>query len=125
MTGTREESSGAGTTYWASYPVDRPHPSFPRGKKTNILLWLYMDRYIIRAALTNSSGSSRVIGGWDNLLGLGSISTTSSDRQSRKIDVQNERTSIAELDMAPPTSIVFPTPKIQKSLPYSLKRPRR
>ena len=61
----------------------------------------------------------------DNLIGLGSIGTTSSDRQSRKIDVQHERTSIAELDMAPPTSIVFPTPKIQKSLPYSLKRPRR
>ena len=57
-------------------------------------------------------------------IGLGSIGTTSSDRQSRKIDVQHERTSIAELDMAPPTSIVFPTPKIQKSLPYSLKRPR-
>ena len=47
------------------------------------------------------------------------------DRQSRKIDVQHERTSIAELDTAPPTSIVFPTPKLQKSLPYSLKRPRR
>ena len=55
------------------------------------------------------------------LVGLGSISTTLSDRQSRKIDVQHERTSIAELDTAPPTSIVFPTPKIQKSLPYSLK----
>ena len=59
-------------------------------------------------------------------VGLGSISTTSSDRQSRKIDVQHERTSIAKLDTAPPvTSFVFPTPKIQKSLPYSLKRPRR
>ena len=56
-------------------------------------------------------------------VGLGSIGTTSMDRQSRKIDVQHERTSIAELDTAPPTSIVFHTPKIQKSLPYSLKRP--
>ena len=27
-----------------------------------------------------------------NLVGLGSIGTTSSDRQSRKIDVQHERT---------------------------------
>ena len=54
-------------------------------------------------------------------LGLGSISAASSDRQSRKIDVQHERTSIAKLDMAPPTSIVFPTPKTQKNLPYSLK----
>ena len=62
---------------------------------------------------------------WIWPLGLGSIGTTSMDRQSRKIDVQHERTSIAELDTAPPTSIVFPTPKIQKSLPYSLKRPRR
>ena len=60
-----------------------------------------------------------------NQVGLGSIGTTSSDRQSHKIDVQHERTSIAELDTAPPTSIVFPTPKIQKSLPYSLKRLRR
>ena len=59
------------------------------------------------------------------ILGLGSKGTTSSDRQSRKIDVQHERTSIAELDTAPPTSIVFPTPKIQKSLPYSLKKTRR
>ena len=58
-------------------------------------------------------------------VGLGSIGTTSMDRQSRKIDVQHERTLIAELDTAPPTSIVFPTPKIQKSLPYSLKRPPR
>ena len=58
-------------------------------------------------------------------VGLGSIGTTLMDRQSRKIDVQHERTSIAELDTAPPTSIVFPTPKIQKSLPYSLKRLRR
>ena len=55
------------------------------------------------------------------LLGLGSISAASSDRQSRTIDVHHERTSIAELDTAPPTSIVFPTPKTQKNLPYSLK----
>ena len=43
-------------------------------------------------------------------LGLGSIRKTSMDRESRKIDVQHERTSIAELDTPPPTSIVFPTP---------------
>ena len=55
------------------------------------------------------------------LVGLGSISAASSDRQSRKIDVQHERTSIAELDMAPPTAIGFHTPKTQKNLPYSLK----
>ena len=58
-------------------------------------------------------------------LGLGSISVASSDRQSRTIDVHHERTSIAELDTAPPTSIVFPTPKTQKNLPYSLKWQRR
>ena len=58
-------------------------------------------------------------------LGLGSISAASSDRQSRTIDVHHERTSIAELDTAPPTSIVFPTPKTQKNLPYSLKWQRR
>ena len=55
------------------------------------------------------------------VVGLGSISVASSDRQSRTIDVHHERTSIAELDTAPPTSIVFPTPKTQKNLPYSLK----
>ena len=39
---------------------------------------------------------------WHLVVGLGSIGTTSMDRQSRKIDVQHERTSIAELDEAPP-----------------------
>ena len=53
-------------------------------------------------------------------LGLGSIGPTSMDRQSRKIDVQHERTSIAELDTAPPTSIVFPTPKL-RDYPILLK----
>ena len=59
------------------------------------------------------------------VLGLGSIRAASMDRQSRTIDVHHERTSIAELDTAPPTSIVFPTPKTQKNLPYSLKWQRR
>ena len=49
------------------------------------------------------------------LVGLGSIGTTSMDRQSRKIDLQHERTSIAELDTAPPTSTLF-------SLPPNYKR---
>ena len=58
---------------------------------------------------------------WNTLMlsvGLGSIGTTLSDRQSRKIDVQHERTSIAELDTAPPTSIVFPLPpKYKRAYP--------
>ena len=49
-------------------------------------------------------------------LGLGSIGTTSMDRQSRKINVQHERTSIAELDTAPP-----PLPPLF-SLPPNYKR---
>ena len=48
------------------------------------------------------------------ILGLGSISMTSSDRQSRKIDVQHERTSIAELDTAPPYLHCFPYPQNKK-----------
>ena len=47
-------------------------------------------------------------------VGLGSIGTTSMDRQSRKIDVQHERTSIAELDTAPPYLHCFPYPQITK-----------
>ena len=48
-------------------------------------------------------------------IGLGSIGKTLSDRQSRKIDVQHERTSIAELDTPPsPYLYCFPYPQNTK-----------
>ena len=52
-----------------------------------------------------------------NIVGLGSIGTTSSDRQSRKIDVQDERTSIAELDTAPLPPLFSLTPKYKRAYP--------
>ena len=51
----------------------------------------------------------------DRQVGLGSIGTTSSDRQSGKIDVQHERTLIAELDTPPPPYLhCFPYPQNTK-----------
>ena len=50
-------------------------------------------------------------------LGLGSIGTTSMDRQSRKIDVQHERTSIAELDSAPLPPLFSLPPKYKRAYP--------
>ena len=99
-------------------------PSFPRFHL--IMLALYLDNFSTMATPDQASLWSVYRSFTVYQVGLGSIGTTSSDRQSRKIDVQHERTPIAELDTPPPpTSIVFPTPKIQKSLPHSLKRPRR
>ena len=50
-------------------------------------------------------------------VGLGSIGMASSDRLSRKIDVQHERTSIAELDTAPLPPLFSLPPKYKRVYP--------